>query len=222
VSLLPAVLAFVISVPALKYMERLFDREIRRARAEDDGAAGEREIIPHLKKLPDTFTVVSDLDFADSYGNIDHLIIGPTGIFSIDVKNWKGTVAADGKGELLLNGRPTDKPVVRAFTARTMDLKDRIKALTRLDPFIQCVFVFPHTHIQAKWGTTSYVHCIHAEQLEDYIVQGKGGKPLLAADIPRLVEAVEALKKLGGTVVPAKPSSMTPRRAMAPQTPTSK
>jgi hypothetical protein len=182
---------------------RMMDKQIRLARTEEDGAAGEREIIPYLKKLPDTYTVVSDLDFADSYGNIDHLVIGPTGIFSIDVKNWKGTVSSDGKGELLQNGRPTDKPHVRPFTARTMDLKDRLKVLTRLDPFIQCVFVFPHTHLNANWGTTGYVHCIHADQIEDYITKGKGSKPIAPADIPRLVAAAKALKETITSKTPA-------------------
>ena len=188
-------LAVAVLVPTYKLVERFMDKQIRIARTEEDGADGEKEIIPYLKQLPDTFTVVCDLDFADSYGNIDHLIIGPTGIFSIDVKNWKGTVIADGKGELLVNGRPTDKRHIRNFTARTMDLRSRLDALTKLDPFIQCVFVFPHTHLQAKWGSTGYVHCIHADQLVDYITQGKAGKPITPANLPRFISAAKALKE---------------------------
>lgn len=172
------------------------EKQIRLARTDETGASGEREIIDYLKGLPDTFTIVSDLDFADSYGNIDHLVIGPTGAYAIDVKNWKGTVTSDGKGELLLNGRPTDKPQVRYFTRRTMELKERLNALTRLDPYIRALFVFPRTHIQAKWGTTGAVHCIHADQLVEYIQNGKGTQCLSAEAIPRLVAAAEALQRL--------------------------
>lgn len=189
----------VIVYPTFKFFERRWDRHLRMARLDETAAAGESSVIPFLKDLPDTCTVFSDLTFADSYGNIDHLVIGPTGIFSIDVKNWKGTVVSDGKGELLCNGKPTEKRHVRAFTARSMDLKDRLKVLTKLDPYIQCLFVFPHTHLDAKWGTTSSVHCIHAKQLVEYITQGKGGKPLPPADLPRLVSAVAALKDMVGT-----------------------
>jgi len=194
-TLLWAFAALAVAIPALWIMERQVDKQIRRARNEDNGAAGEREIIPFLTSLPDTFTVVSDLDFADSFGNIDQLVIGPTGVFAIDVKNWRGTVTADGKGELLQNGKPTDKALVRTFTRRVMDLKERLKALTKLDPYIQCVFVFTHTQVEANWGTTGAVHCICIEKVVDYINKYRCSKPLPATDILRLVAAAKALKE---------------------------
>jgi hypothetical protein len=197
------VVAVAIAVPMLWYLSRRFDQIIRQARMEETGAEGERSIVPCLKKLPDTYTVVCDLDFADSYGNIDHLVIGPTGIFSIDVKNWKGTVAADGRGELLLNGKPTDKPQVRAFTARTMDLKERLKALTRLDPYIQCLFVFPHTYLEARWGTTGTVLCVDVDNLVSLITKPNPTRAIPPADLPRLVSAAKALKET--ITIPQKP-----------------
>lgn len=195
-SLLWAVAGFVVVVTAMKLLERLVEKQIRLARMEEDGADGEREFIKFLKDLPDTYTVISDLDFTDSYGNIDHLIIGPNGIFAIDVKNWRGTVTPDGKGELLCNGQPTDKPQIRYFTRRVMDLKDRLKVLTKLDPYVQCVFAFLRTRVDANWGSTGAVHCIRAEQILDYVSKGRGGKPIPSAAIPRLIKAVEALREV--------------------------
>lgn len=191
-----AAVAFV--VPSFKVFERLMEHQLRMARSDEHGVDGEMKILRFLRKLPDTFTVLCDLDFADSYGNIDQLVVGPTGVFALDAKNWRGVVSSDGKGELLFNGRPTDKPHVRYFTRRVMDLKNRLKALTLLDPYVQCVFVFLHTRVDANWGATGAVHCIRVEQLEDYIAKGHGGKSLHAADISRLVAAAEALKRLAG------------------------
>jgi len=187
--------ACAVAVPAVKYLDRLSDKQIRESRKEEKGADGERDFVKFLKDLPDTYTVISDLDFADSYGNIDHLIIGPTGVFAIDVKDWKGTVASDGKGELLLNGKPTDKPQVRYFTRRTMDLRDRLKALTKLEPYIQCVFAFMHTHVEAKWGTTGNLNCIRADQISDYVTKPRANNPIPPADIPRLISAAKSLKE---------------------------
>lgn len=189
-----AIVAFVAAVPAFKAFGRQFDKQLRLSRAEENGADGERDFVKYLKDLPDTYTVVSDLDFADSYGNIDHLVIGPTGVFAIDVKAWKGTVTSDGKGELMSNGKSTDKPQVRYFTRRTMDLKDRIKALTKLDPYVQCVFAFLHTHVEAKWGTTGAVHCIRAEQIVEYVTKARVKTPIPPADLPRLISAAKSLK----------------------------
>lgn len=194
-SFLGMLVALALSIPGFKLCERLMDKQIRLARAEEDGADGEREFLKFLKDLPDTYTVVCDLDFADSYGNIDHLIIGPTGVFAIDVKNWRGTVSPDGKGELLYNGKPTDKPQIRHFTRRAMDLRERLKALTKLDPYVQCVFAFLRTRVEANWGTTGAVHCIRAEQISDYVTKGRGGKPIPPADLHRLLSAARALKE---------------------------
>lgn len=188
-------IAVGVIVLGVKRLDKQFDKQLHDSRNEEKGADGERDFVKFLKELPDTYTVVSDLDFADSYGNIDHLIIGPTGVFAIDVKDWKGTVASDGKGELLLNGRPTDKPQVRSFTRRTMDLRDRLKALTKLEPYIQCVFAFMHTYVEAKWGTTGNLNCIRADQISDYVTKFRANNPLPPADIPRLISAATSLKE---------------------------
>lgn len=188
--------ALLIILPAYIILKRLLNQHIRSAEDNEKGASGEKDIAQYLEQLPNNYVVVNDLCFADSYGNIDHLVIGPTGVFAIDVKNWRGTVSSDGKGELLYNGKPTDKPNVKNFTRRAMDLKDRIYALTKLDPYVQCVFVFPHTQLEAKWGTTGAVHCINAENITDYIIKFRPVKQILAADIPFIVSATDALKKI--------------------------
>ena len=83
-----------------------------------------------------------------------------------------------------------------------MELKDRLKSLTKLDPFIQGIFVFPRTRVEADWGTTGAVHCIRIEQVSNYITKYRGAHSPAVSDIPRLVLAVEALKKLAGTILP--------------------
>lgn len=195
----------VLGIVVVRVFRKGFDRHVRLAHMEEDGAVGEREFIKYTKGLPDTYTVVSDLEYADSFGNIDHLIIGPNGLFAIDVKNWRGVVSSDGKGELLYNGRPTDTPQVRAFTRRAMELKERIGAIVKLDPYVQCVFVFLHTRVEAKWGATGAVHCLRPEQITDYVLKGKAGRPLAPNDVARVIHAVEALRKFDADGVPVGP-----------------
>jgi len=202
ISVLLLVFGVAMTALALKLFGRFVDKQIRLARMEEDGAAGEREFIKYVKDLPDTYTVISDLEYADSFGNVDHLIVGPNGVFAIDVKNWRGVVSSDGKGELLYNGRPTDTRQVRAFTRRAMELKERIQAIAKLDPYVQCVFVFLHTRVEAKWGTTGAVHCIRPEQITEYVLKGKGGRSLAPGDVARVVHAVEALRKFDADGAP--------------------
>jgi hypothetical protein len=156
------------------------------------GAVGEASVGATLGEFPEDFHVINDL--ATPFGNLDHVVVGPTGVFLLDTKNWTGVVSGDGKGELLLNGKPTDKAFVRQFVGRIMGIKEKIRTLApRLDPFYQPVFVFPSARVEANWGTTRSVHCIREDQLIDYIVLSKFGKKLNKQEVDTISQAFLAL-----------------------------
>ena len=78
-----------------------------------------------LSELPADFVVVNDV--SKRFGNIDHVVIGPTGVYVIDTKNWTGSVKADGQGELLWNGKPLP---IKTLLGSVMDFQNKLKALT--------------------------------------------------------------------------------------------
>jgi len=158
------------------------------------GATGEAVVGFALDNFPDDFRVIHDL--TTPYGNVDHVVIGPTGAYIIDTKNWKGVVAADGNGELLLNGKPTQKTEIKNLFRRIMSIKEKMKVLSSLDPYVQGVFAFPSAYIEARWGTTGYVHCVKDEQLYDYIVENKKSKKLSQKDIESISQAFLALARM--------------------------
>jgi hypothetical protein len=78
---------------------RLRFRPSEQAHTWQRGAAGERRTARLLDRLTrDGFVIFHDLAVPDSPANVDHLAIGPTGVFVIDSKQWTGTVrqGADG------------------------------------------------------------------------------------------------------------------------------
>jgi hypothetical protein len=78
---------------------RLRFRPSEQARTWQRGAHGERHTARLLDRLTrDGFVVFHDLAVPDSPANVDHLVIGPTGLFMIDSKQWTGSVhqGADG------------------------------------------------------------------------------------------------------------------------------
>ena len=78
---------------------RLRFRPSEQVRAWQRGAAGERRTARLLDRLTrDGYVVFHDLAVPDSSANVDHLVIGPTGVFVIDSKQWTGSVhqGADG------------------------------------------------------------------------------------------------------------------------------
>lgn len=60
------------------------------------GAEGERRVAHALSALPEAWTVLHDrfLSPGLSSVNLDHVVVGPTGAYFIDAKNWKGAISA--------------------------------------------------------------------------------------------------------------------------------
>jgi Nuclease-related domain len=78
---------------------RLRFRPSEQARAWQRGARGERQTARLLDRLGrDGYQVFHDLAMPGSPANLDHLVVGPSGVFVIDSKQWTGSVhqSADG------------------------------------------------------------------------------------------------------------------------------
>ncbi len=74
-------------------------------RAWDIGAGGEERLGPILESLEaDGFVVLHDLRVPRGRENIDHLLIGPPGIFVVETKTYQGSVRVRG-GDLYIKGR---------------------------------------------------------------------------------------------------------------------
>lgn len=161
------------------------------------GARGEVAVGLILADFPDTFCVINDL--ATKFGNIDHVVVGPTGVFALDTKNWRGIIAPDGKGELQLNNRPSDngKTHIKTFVRRVMEVREKLKTLApEFDPYIQGVFVFTSAFVDAEWGKTGSVHCMRDDQIHDYIVESKRSNKLNKEQVKKLAGAFAALARM--------------------------
>jgi Nuclease-related domain len=78
---------------------RLRFRPSEQARTWQFGAHGERRTARLLDRLVrDGFVVFHDLAVPGSLANVDHLVIGPSGVFVIDSKQWTGSVYQGGDG----------------------------------------------------------------------------------------------------------------------------
>ncbi len=55
------------------------------------GDKGEKIVSRHIESLPAGYYIFDDVTIPNGRGNIDHLVIGPTGIFVIETKNYSGS-----------------------------------------------------------------------------------------------------------------------------------
>ena len=80
------------------------------------GAAGERRTARLLGQLErDGWAVLHDLAVPRSQANLDHLVIGPRGVFVIDSKQYRGRLRLDPSGRLW-HGRYPLAPTLRAVS----------------------------------------------------------------------------------------------------------
>jgi hypothetical protein len=117
----------ITAVATAKIIVGRLDKYDRERRMMQKGADGEHRVATVLADLPDSFRVINGL--STPFGDLDHIVVGPSGVFIVDAKNWRGVVNSDGRGELLLNGVSTDKATIKTLIARTMEVRDKAYCL---------------------------------------------------------------------------------------------
>jgi hypothetical protein len=109
-----------------RLVERLLD-----VRSDDrnwrKGAEGEERVAAVLARtLGDRWSVVHDLTVGTKGANLDHLLIGPAGVFMLNTKNLTGRLKVDGRG-VYQNGHRTGFVPSAMREARIVE--DRLSAV---------------------------------------------------------------------------------------------
>jgi len=115
---LPGLVALVLALAfclwtwwkGLNHVERFFK-----------GARGEEKVSGILESLPTGYHVFNDFAVGGR-SRIDHVVVGPGGVFAIETKFWSGQVTVE-DGHILLDGRlpsrsPLDQAVKEAAAVR--------------------------------------------------------------------------------------------------------
>ena len=111
------------------------------------GAAGERRTARLLDPLArHGWAVLHDLAIPGSQANLDHLVIGPSGVFVIDSKQYRGRLQLDPTGRLWHGRHPL------APTLRAADFEADQAARVLPDPGVAVVPIVAVHGAQVPWG----------------------------------------------------------------------
>jgi hypothetical protein len=106
---------------------RLRFRASQPTRAWRDGARGERATARRLHRLErHGYVVLHDLQVPGSHANLDHLAIGPAGVFVIDSKHYRGRLYLAPDGMLWYAGYPLAQQLATVVWA-TMRLTEALQ-----------------------------------------------------------------------------------------------
>ena len=79
---------------------------LRRVESYFKGARGEERVAGILESLSDAWHVFHD--FAVGRYHVDHVLVGPTGVYAVETKNWRGRVTVE-RNEMIVDGVLADR-----------------------------------------------------------------------------------------------------------------
>ncbi len=125
----------------LNFWERRNSKDIKRnENTWGKGFKAEDNVGNSLKTLSSEFKVIED--FNTGHGNIDFIVIGPTGLFTIEVKARKGTVSYK-SGQVYINNRLSDKDFIAQTKAEKFWIMNALKQNFNIDYPVIGLLEFP-------------------------------------------------------------------------------
>lgn len=163
---LPIVLLSPVIPTGMKLWERHADKAID---PYVTGFRGERDVADALRALGDDCYLVHDVDFGR--GNVDHVAIAPTGIFTIETKAYAGSVRTDGD-RLLINGFNHTRELKQTF-AEAMAVRDYLGRISGGQTHhVTPLLVFTRGKVNS-YGKCAGVFVLHVDRLAGFVEKGK-------------------------------------------------
>jgi Nuclease-related domain len=100
------------------------------------GILGEEAVADVLAGLPSSYWVLHSVE--TGHGDVDHVVIGPTGVFALETKAWEGAFYRS-RGQLFCNGRPAEH-VLRQARGAAAQVR-RLLQEAGLDEWVEAVVV---------------------------------------------------------------------------------
>ena len=166
----------------------------RESNATLQGLEGENDIKDEFPKFPPGYVFVRNIE-TENQGNFDYVILGPTGIWMVEVKSHKGNITFNGN-ILLRHDKPFEKDFLKQTYRESKVLEEMIKDQLQMTIPVQSVLVFssPQTHMKLGQRTYKGVYVIQRSLLMSLVTKGCG-KYLTAETIQKLTEFLRPFTK---------------------------
>ena len=123
-------------------LRMLIKKNIRTLKEIGKESKAEREVEKILKNLSDEYSVYMNVSFG--YGDIDAVVIGPTGVFAVEAKYNYGLISQDSKGHIgVIEGIEPKKNYRRQAIGESVQLKKYLDKETGEKTWVFPVLVFP-------------------------------------------------------------------------------
>jgi Nuclease-related domain len=100
------------------------------------GISGEEAVADALAGLPTSYWVLHGV--STGHGDVDHVVVGPTGVFALETKAWDGKFYRS-RGQLYCNGKPAEH-VLRQARGAAGQVRELLLA-AGIDEWVEAVVV---------------------------------------------------------------------------------
>jgi len=176
------------------------------------GAEGEERIGSVLDRISSRgYTLMHDVPLR-GYGNIDHIAVGPGGVFTIETKNAAGRVTIR-RGQLRVNGRRRPEHIAQA-QRQTEAVHERLRSDPSLgDIRATPLLCFARARIDVGWFGSNVLEGVHVVDSRGLILAfERSDATLTAEDIERASAALSA--KRGAAAIQSRSSQFAIRAPM--------
>jgi hypothetical protein len=160
------------------------------------GRKGESRVTEILKTLPDDYVILNDIVVPDRKGNVDHVLIGPNGVFVIETKNYSGFVKC-AEDQWYVNGRPI-RSLSKQAKRNSMAVRGCIASLFAQPqnkiPYVVPVLVFVGSRIKLKLFKPA-VGVVRLNELVAFIRDWKSGRVITADEQQAMVHHLQLLQR---------------------------
>ena len=123
---------------------------LRKYRIYHGGWVGEKKVTNLLSsRLSDEYLLLNDLYLRNGGGDIDHVVLGPNGVFVLETKNWSGDVTCNGD-EWQRGGKHSFKTSpslqVKRNTSKVKHIVRSSPVLGSLEVMVEGILVFTNNH----------------------------------------------------------------------------
>ncbi|EKD23699.1 MAG: NERD protein [uncultured bacterium] len=181
--------ALAVHVIIIGILLKLLLNVVRDIRVRMQGAGGEMVVRTVLRGLDHRFRVLGSVVIGNK-GDMDFVVVGPTGTWVIEVKSHKGRIKIEG-GRLLRDGKPFDKNFIRQVWGATYALKDALKRRIPKTLHIQPVVVFssPHAKTGIELNKAEDAYVVGVDQLVR-LIERQEVQQLTTDEVERITDAI--------------------------------
>ena len=151
------------------------------------GAHGEERVGFLLATLPAGCHVFHNLP--DAAGDIDHVVVGPYGVYAVETKCWSGNVTVGEDGQLLVDGKRPSRPPIRQAFRSAQVIGDYLRERMEGAPACAPVVCFASETFEPGRQKCGQVTVCNASELLS-VLMAKEGR-LSPNEVERVVQVLE-------------------------------